>query len=356
MNDPPSPRTPRFLPLLLAAILLSGCSGGEEEGAGDSEEEGTSEAGEAMASEVTSEASPIDANEMGLIMVLEYHRVGGDPDFAPEWTISTEDFRSQLEYLHENEYHPINFRDLVEDNIDAPAGKTPVVLTFDDSSRTQFTMVERDGEWIPEPEGAVGVMADFHKENPDSWPMRGTFFVLPKADPPNDLFGQPEMSGEKLNYLVDNGMEVGTHTLYHENLALASPEEVQRQIALSLVEIEKRIPDYEVATLGVPFGEYPADMSLLESGSHEGRDYELKGAVEVTGGAAYPPAHPEFDPYRVPRIQAEPMKEHAQYYFDHFEENPGERFISDGDPDTTTIPEETTMPEETTTGAAAAQY
>lgn len=327
--------------LTLILVPLVGCSGGEERTVGEESREETT-------------AGPkVAANEAGLIMVLQYHRVGGDPDFAPEWTISPQDFRAQLEYLHENDYHPINLRDLIEDDMDVPAGKTPVVLTFDDSSDTQFTMVREKGEWVPDPDGAVGILADFNKENPE-WPMRATFFVLPQADAPNNLFGQPQLSGKKLNYLVDSGMEIGTHTLYHENLTLASPEEVRRQLALSIVEIGKHVPGYEVVTLGVPFGEYPADMSLLKSGSYEGHAYALKGAVEVAGGATYPPGHPEFDPYRVPRIQAEPVKEDVGYFFDYFEKNPEERFVSDGDPNTRIVPDKAESLE--TTGGGQDQY
>ena len=210
-------------------------------------------------------------------------------------------------------------------------------MTFDDSSDTQFTMVKRGDKWVPDPEGAVGVLADFHKEHKD-WPMCGTFFVLPKADPPNDLFGQPKLARDKLRYLVENGMEVGTHTLYHANLATASRMEVQEQLARSVLEIQKYLPGYEVDTLGVPFGEYPADISLLKSGSWSGNSYQLKGAVQVAGGASHPPGHREFDPYAVPRIQAEPHKGILKATLNYFEQNPGERYVSDGSPGRISFP------------------
>lgn len=333
------------VPVLLAAVagavlLLAGALDGapETEAAGEAPRE---EVREVVRDEAVSPPQPgpaeVGADESGLVMVLEYHRVGGDPSFAPEWTISTEDFRAQLEYLYENDYYPINFRDLVQNNVDVPAGKTPVVLTFDDSSDTQFTMVQEDGGWVPDPEGAVGVLQSFHEEHPD-WPMRATFFVLPAAAAPNNFFGQPELTGEKLHFLVDNGMEIGTHTLWHANLAESTPETIQEQIALSIVEIQNHLPDYEVDTLGVPFGAYPEDVSLLQSGSWEGLSYELDGAVEVTGGASHPPGHAEFDPYRTPRIQAEPEKQQVAALLDHFETYPGDRYVSDGDPDTVTVP------------------
>ena len=282
----------------------------------------------------------VGADESGLLAVLEYHRVGGDPSFAPEWTVSPEDLRAQLEYLYRNDYHPINFRDLLENNIEVPAGKTPVVLTFDDSSQTQFTMVrDGTGEWVPDPDGAVGVLSAFHREHPD-WPMRATWFVLPAAAEPNNLFGQPKLTEKKLRYLVDEGMEIGSHTLWHANLAQSSPQEVQEQIVRANRMIRQYIPDYSAVSLGVPFGEYPADISLLQRGSWDGESYTLKGAAEVAGGVAYPPGNRLFDAYRVPRMQAEPAKGNFASFASHFEAHPEQRFISDGDPDTVTIPEE----------------
>jgi peptidoglycan/xylan/chitin deacetylase (PgdA/CDA1 family) len=289
---------------------------------------------------VAPDPGAVGADESGLLAVLEYHRVGGDPSFAPEWTISPEDLRFQLEYLYRNDYHPINFRDLLENDIEVPAGKTPVVLTFDDSSQTQFTMVrDETGRWVPDPEGAVGVLAAFHKEHPD-WPMRATWFVLPAAEAPNNLFGQPALAEKKLRYLVDEGMEIGGHTLWHANLAQSSPEEVQEQIVRMNRAIREYIPGYSAVSLGVPFGEYPADIGLLEEGSWDGESYALKGAAEVGGGVAYPPGNRLFDPYRVPRMQAETAKGNFASFSSYFEAHPEQRFVSDGDPDTVTVPEE----------------
>jgi peptidoglycan/xylan/chitin deacetylase (PgdA/CDA1 family) len=328
----------RALPLFL--LLLVGCVMLVQWGLRRGEEPVPREAGLREAAPAEREIDPkaVGADESGLIVVLQYHRVGGDMDFAPEWTISARDFRSQLEYLHEHGYHPVNFRDLIENRLDVPAGKTPVVLTFDDSSDSQFTMVKKDGSMVPDPGGAVGVLSDFHEEHPD-WPMRATFFVLPAADPPNDLFGQPELAGDKLRYLVDNGMEVGNHTLYHAILSQTTPQQTREQLARAVEEIQKHLgPDYEVTTMSVPFGEYPEDTSLLVSGTWQGLSYAHSGAADVEGGASYPPADRRLDPYKVPRIQAEPYKGGFRWFADYFEKNPKDRYVSDGDPRTVSVP------------------
>ncbi len=276
-------------------------------------------------------ARELRADETGQVMVLEYHRIGGDPDFAPEWTISAGAFRKELEYLRSHGYHPVNARDFLAGRMDVPAGKTPVVLTFDDSSDTQFTLVRRGGKLVPDPGGAVGVLVDFHRRHPD-WPLRGTWFVLPRADPPNDLFGQPRHATRKLRFLVEAGMEIGSHTLYHADLGKSTPDQVREQLARSVTEIRRHLPGYPVDTLGVPFGVYPDDVSLLREGEWQGQRYRFMGAFQVAGGPSAPPGTRGFDPFRVPRIQTGRGGGQTREVFRQFERSPDRRSVSDGDP------------------------
>jgi len=51
--------------------------------------------------------------------------------------------------------------------------------------------------------------------------------------------------------------------------------------------------------------------------------------------AAPSPAHPDFDPFRVPRIQAK--DEELGKWFSYVEDNPGLIYVSDGDPNTTSV-------------------
>jgi hypothetical protein len=152
-------RFPRVAALAVV-VALAGCGGTDSA-------DPPPDPGRAQDKALTADrARQLRADETGQVMVLEYHRVGGDPDFAPEWTISARAFRRELEYLRRNGYHPVNARDFLTGRMDVPAGKTPVVLTFDDSSDTQFTLVRRDGKLVPDPGGAVGVLVDFHRRHP----------------------------------------------------------------------------------------------------------------------------------------------------------------------------------------------
>lgn len=322
-----------LLTLLLGAAV-AGCGGGSGHAPGKAPASGA----KARQHRVTvTDARRIKANEAGKLVVLEYHRVGGDRSLAPEWTISAAAFRRELSYLRDHDYFPINVRDLLANHIDVPAGKTPVALTFDDSSDSQFTLVRRGGRLVPDPGGAVGVLTDFHRRHPD-WPLRATWFVLPKADKPNHLFDQDKLATRKLRFLVRSGMEVGSHTLYHANLEQATPDQVKEQLARATIEIGKHLPGYRVVSLAVPFGAYPADIGLLKAGSWQGHRYALAGALEVAGGPSWPPGDRRFDPYRIPRVQTGAGPEKSQGFLRALTAHPSARYVSDGDPDVISFP------------------
>ncbi|HEX8102680.1 MAG TPA: polysaccharide deacetylase family protein [Solirubrobacteraceae bacterium] len=327
----PGPRRSLAAALAALALGLPACGGG---GAGDRP---AAKAAPKKAPVTTASARAVKADETGRIPVLEYHRVGGDPDLAPEWTISTAAFRRELEQLHRRGYWPLNLRDMLAGRIDVPAGKTPVVLTFDDSSDSQFTYVRRGGSLVPDPDGAVGVLLDFHRRHPD-WPLRATWFVLPEADSPNHLFDQPRLATRKLRFLVDHGMEVGSHTLYHANLGEATPDQVREQLARSLQEIGRRLPGYEVVSLSVPFGVYPADDSLLREGTWQGLSYRFAGAVEVSGPPSLPPGDRRFDPFHIPRIQTGTAPGQSREMLRALDHGAPRRFVSDGDPRVVSFP------------------
>ena len=284
--------------------------------------------------------STVRANEAGQVVVLAYHRIGGDFEFASDLTISAREFRRELEYLREHDYLPVNFRDLIAGRLDVPAGKSPVVLTFDDSSDSQFTLVRRGGRLVPDPDGAVGVLVDFHRRHPD-WPLRGTFFALPAAEAPNNLFGQPELSERKLHFLVDQGFELGLHTLWHANLATVSETEIVRQLALNVAELEKRTGLRDFLSLALPYGVYPENEALLRAGRFGPHSYRVTGAAEFeyTGKRARPPWVRGFDAYHVPRIPTGSDSGESRRAFRSLERRPEKRYVSDGDPRTIAVPE-----------------
>ena len=57
----------------------------------------------------------------------------------------------------------------------------------------------------------------------------------------------------------------------------------------------------------------------------------------VAGGAAPSPYSKMLDPHRLPRIQA--VGSEVSRWLDYFDRHPQERYVSDGDPATITIPQ-----------------
>src|SRR5262249_38332056 len=129
-------------------------------------------------------AQSLPPNELGRIMILEYHKV----DYPEQrWTRTPENFRRDLETLYSRGYRLISFADLLDRKVKTPAGTTPVVLTFDDSSPGQFRYIEERGTVAIDPKSAVGILDAFTREHPD-FGRAATFFVLPGASKPNRLF------------------------------------------------------------------------------------------------------------------------------------------------------------------------
>jgi hypothetical protein len=277
-------------------------------------------------------AEPLAANELGRVMILEYHKI----DYPEErWTRTPENFRRDLETLYARGYRLQSLNGLVEGRITVPAGTTPVVLTFDDSSAGQFRYVERNGALEIDPKSGVGVLEAFIREKPD-FGRAATFFVLPGAKPPNNLFNQPEHEGRKLRWLVEQGYELGNHTLWHANLGKYDEATVRTQLAEAQVWVQRHVPEYRFKTLALPHGVYPKDVGWALTGSAKGTTYRHEAILMVAGGAAPSPFAKSFDPVHLPRIQA--IEHDLRFWLNHFDKTPADRYISDGNPDTLTVP------------------
>jgi hypothetical protein len=279
----------------------------------------------------------IKPNALGKVMILEYHLLGPTES---RWTRSYVNFWHDLNELYDRGYRPINASDLVENHIDIPAGTSPVVLTFDDSSPMQFDYIQApDGSWQVDPQSAVGMLERFHQMHPD-WGLRGTFFVLPGADHPHDLFGQEELKGQKLQHLVSDGFEIGNHTFWHQRLDLLKDKAaVDEQLGKAVQAIDSYLPNYNVKVLALPLGEKPKDPTWDRDGTWNGIHYHNESVMRETGGPTVTPNSVGWDPYNVTRIQATNMQlDWEKSYLAYFDQHPDQRYVSSGDPHLVVFP------------------
>ena len=196
----------------------------------------------------------------------------------------------------------MNLKDILNNFKDLPLGKKPVVLTFDDSSSSQFRYL-KDGRL--DPDCGVGIIKAFHDKHQKDWPMRGTFFiVIGTNNPDRNIFGQPEhpeYKERKLRQLTAWGMEVASHTYWHDRLNQISIKQAQYSLAKSYDTL-KKLSGQEIVSLAMPMGLYPTDESIFASGYQKVK-YNYKLVCEVAGGLQTLPSSPKYHSYNINRIQ-----------------------------------------------------
>ncbi len=292
--------------------------------------------------ELAPAVTELPPNELGEIMVLEYHRLG-EPE--NDYHRSAESFRNDLRRLYDQGYRPITVQMMARGEIDLPRGATPVIFTIDDSSRGQLYLRE-DGS--VDPGTMLGMWDAFAREN-SGWSGGATWCVLPAADHPSNFFGErpsrevpraerEETIRRKLELLVEGGHEICNHTLYHARLDRARDAvQVQEWIGRGEDSIRIYLPQgAEITTLSLPLGMWPAERSLAWRGTYQGRTYEYNAVLEVTGGPNESPFDQGFDRYSIKRVVMAPNA--LERLLTRYAEQPDRRFVSDGDPKTITVP------------------
>jgi hypothetical protein len=285
-------------------------------------------------------------NELGRIMVLEYHRLARPGEAEGEFIRTLEHFRNDLRLLWENGYRPITMREVLEGNINVPRGTTPVVFTFDDATRGQFYYLP-NGEI--DPNTMVGSWAAFKQRNP-GWSGGATWCILPAATHPSNFFGEtpdretPREQREanirkKMSWFVENGHEICNHTLYHARLDRGTDREVQDWLGIGEDSIKAYLPpDYDIVTMALPLGMWPKNRPLAWRGSYrDGKTYEYRVVLEVSGGPNVSPFDRAWDPHSVDRFIVAPGALERQ--IEHWKRNPQNRFVSDGDPGVVSYPQ-----------------
>ncbi len=270
-------------------------------------------------------------NEAGLIPILEYNHIeAGTPrQIKTNMYRSPDQFRHDLQRLYDEDYRPVSMSEYLDNRIALPYGEKAVIFTFDDAYASQF-QYKPDGSI--DHNCAVGILQAFHAAHSD-WPLKGTFFVLP-TDPG---FGPRNETAKKLQALLSMGFEIGNHTIHHPILSHLSDEKVQWELATCAAKIKEMAPNAKVDTMALPFGVAPRNRALEASGESGGQRYQNRAVFLVGAGPAPSVTAKRFNSMKIPRIQAIEGNFGVNYWLDNLKTNKS-NYISDGDPDVTTIP------------------
>ena len=251
-------------------------------------------------------------NEMGRIMVLEYHLI---TDHNGLYARERGQFRKDLEFLYDRGYRPVNMSDVLDKNLNLPKGLSPVVFVFDDASPEQFRYIDNNGKLEIDPQSGMGIWLDFRKTHPD-WNNKSVYCLLSGAAAGHNFFGDRGVQGQKSNWrfqkvrwLADNGFELCNHTLWHMQLSKYPDAAVQQQIAQCALAIDSAVPGYRVRSMALPQGLWPKNRALASHGSWTNpktgktTTYNYEVVFEVAGGPMRSPYDPAFNPGSTPRIQ-----------------------------------------------------
>lgn len=286
----------------------------------------------------------VNANELGRIPILMYHAFVHNEENTDEWTITFDELRAQLDWLYENDFVAVGLNGVLDREFNVPAGKRPVILTFDDASAGQFGLQKAPGGgYEVRPDTAVGVLEEYRQAYPGF--IETAFFAVL----PYNCFASeddPSTCEERLTWLIEHDYEIGNHTYDHVDMTDVSPEFFTESIGSMKNWINERIPQGPgnlSEVLVMPFGAFPDwDLHpdqrswLAEGFWYLGEPVNLDLVLAVNGGPAISPYSVSFFPAETYRIASEPGV--LAYWQEQIASGATPVFVSDGNPETVTVP------------------
>ena len=289
----------------------------------------------------------LKVNELGDVPIMMYHGIhnitdneytGGNVD-KDGYQRTKEAFIEDLEFYYNSGYRMIRLQDYVNGIIDVEAGLSPIILTFDDGleNNIKVTGLDENGNIIIDPNSAVGVLEDFKKKYPD-FNVTATFFVN------GGLFQQSEYNEKILNWLVDNGYDIGNHSYSHADFTTISKEKSIQEIGIVYNLLEKYIPGKYVNIVALPFGS-PYDKNhgnfeAILNGIYNGNEYKTESTLRVGWMPETSPFNLNFDKTFLKRVRAWDDNGNDWDIKKSFEYLQDTRYISDGDKNTITVPQD----------------
>ncbi len=185
-----------------------------------------------------------------VVPILLYHFVGratledDEHRSTTRYNLTRADFDAQLALLRRLGYETVTISEVVaaiNDESDLPA--RPVAITIDDGWIEQYTQI----------------FALLQK-----YQMKATFYI-PSTYPVGGRF----VTWEQLQEMVDAGMEIGSHTRTHADLAALDEETAWYEIAGSKATLEATL-GISVTSLAYPYSNYTgATIELLQKAGYD---------------------------------------------------------------------------------------
>lgn len=286
----------------------------------------------------------LKVNELGNVPIMMYHGIidtadnkytGGNVD-KDGYQRTKQAFINDLEFYYQNGYRMIRLKDYINGKVDVKAGFSPIIITFDDGLENQIkvTGLDENNNIIIDPNCAVGILESFKKKYPN-YNITATFFVN------GGIFRQSEYNEKILNWLVDNGYDIGNHSYSHVDFTKITKEKSSEEIGKVYDILDKYIPNKYVNIVALPYGSpYKKDnenFNFILNSTYNNKNYITEATLRVGWDSEYSPFSKNFDKTFLKRIRAYDNNGKdfdIEYCFKNLEKN---RYISDGNSNTITV-------------------
>jgi len=254
---------------------------------------------------------PRSEDNIAKVPVFMIHEINEQEDL---WTITPNRLRSYLEHLRDHGYQLVTIKELSENQLQdgrpLDAAQKYAVLTFDDGKIGNFRYLD-DG--TIDPNCAVGILEQFKRENP-AFRVTASFFVCTEDTPEENIhpaFGQAGRETEKLNFLIDNHYEVGSHGSRHVKMANLNSIELNA----NFTDFERQMNEWigedrrreHITSLCYPYGSIPCAAVQSIVRNTRGGHFERTVKVVPFGKAN------RNDRWNIPRIYVGPWSGFAEF-------------------------------------------
>ena len=199
---------------------------------------------------------PLDARHRRGVPILMYHVIQAPTASTPlpGLYVAPSVFAEQMRWLAHHHFHAVTLQEAYDYWHGGPLPSRPVVISFDDGFRNQYTK-------------ALPILAHHH------WP--GTLNLAMSH------FAQPGwgLGPRMIKAMIRNGWEIDSHTMTHASLPGLPPDQLSYQVAHSRVVLQKRF-DVPVDFFCYPAGAY--DSTVIAAVRHAG----YQGATSTQPGFA----------------------------------------------------------------------
>ncbi len=188
------------------------------------------------------------------LRILCYHNVhDNDSRYT---TVSTLNFKKQMDFLSRNEYQSVSLNDLLARNGGTSAKQ--IAITFDDGWRDNYV-------------NAFPILKQYG--------FQATIFLVA------DRIGEPDyLTVEQIKEMHRYGIQFGSHTLSHPKLPSLTEEEKWSEIFTSRKKIEDQF-QFNIDFFCYPYGLYDSKtVQMVEKAGYKGACSNRPGS-NIKGGA-----------------------------------------------------------------------